>query len=225
MTRGRTIVVRFGGTIALVTVVAACATETTIYRSVPEYQLREGIVPERYVREDGVVVINRPRRLGTAAEGGTTVDPSGREVTDDGTVRLHALLPEQALAHMQQCLLDSDWPLMWEQVISSAIREEYEKGGGFDEFAAYMDRNRHDLYAMLNRMLPSIRSPEVIVETLSAGFQRVRFHWTLAKEFKFAAVDLILEEGGLKVAMIHPYVEPGDTTGSVSYAGRAVGGP
>jgi hypothetical protein len=198
-------------------ILVSCAAETTVYRYVPEYQLREGIVPERYVREDGVVVINRPRRLGAAAEGGTMVDPAGREIAADGAVRLHALLPEQALSHMQQCLLESDWQLMWEQVISATIREEYEKGGGFDEFAAYMDRNRHDLYGMLNRMIPSIRSPEVIVEALSAGFQRVRFHWTLAKEFKFAAVDLTLEEGGLKVAMIHPYAEPANPEMGVSH--------
>lgn len=204
-----------GAVATWLSLLSACAAETTVYRYVPEYQLREGIVPERYVRDDGVLVINRPRLLGAqVGADGAPVDPTGRQENPDGTVVLRALLPDQALGHMQQCLLDSDWALMWEQVISGSIRREYEKGGGFDEFVEYMERHRHDLYAMLNRMIVSLRTPEVTLEVLSNGWQRCRFHWSVASQFKFAAIDLVLEEGGLKVAMIHPFEEPSDDEGA-----------
>lgn len=195
---------------SLSTILFACTTQRVIYKEVPEWKLKTGLIPERIVLDDGTIIINKPRRLGKMAvgeDGEVATDTSGRQEDEDGNVVLRALLPEQLLTHMQQCVFDTDWQLFWDQVLAERTRKEYEKGGGYEEFVEYMERNRDELYAMLNRMSISLRGSEVVIEPGLYGGTRCRFHRTIASEFQFAAIDMVYEPSGMKVLMIYPYTE------------------
>lgn len=196
--------------LSLSTLLFACESQRVIYKEVPEWKLKTGLIQERIVLEDGTIIIHKPRSISEMVgngEGKTVADTTGRNEDEDGNVILRALLPEQLLAHLQQCIFDTDWQLCWDQVLAKRTRKEYEKGGGYEEFADYLQRNRDELYATLSRMTISLRSPEVVMEPGPYGGTRCRFHRTLASEFQFAAIDMVYEPGGMKILMIHPYFE------------------
>lgn len=188
-------------------VLSSCATETVIYHIVPEWQLRQGIVPEGYVDENGVRHVNRAR----VVKGLRIVDPddpnaSAGQVTDaDGNVRYYAMLPEQVLSATIELLVEEDFKTMWDHVLSERTKQRYrEAGGGYEDFERFMQTNRNELFTSLNRMAAEVRQPSVIIEPLPGGGQRMRFHRHFAKEYTYSTVDTIWEDGGLKLLMIHP---------------------
>jgi hypothetical protein len=185
---------------------SACETQTVIYKDVPEYQLRQGIVPERVVLEDGTILIHRPRQLrGVVASTSAGATESGEPAEEGAQGSGPTLMPEQIFTAILFALREGTYENVWDNVLSRQVKERYGDGdAGFDEFSAYMERNRDDLYSMINRLTVSIYSPEVIQEQTPSGGLRYRFHNTVADQFKFAAVDLVYEDYGLKLYAIHP---------------------
>jgi len=185
---------------------ASCATETIVYHEVPEWQLREGVIPEDYIDADGVRHVNRPRDV----HGLTLVNPedpasaSGRTTDAEGNAHYRALIPDQVLSATLELMIAEDYETLWNQVLSERTKREYEKSGGFEAFADFMTRNRNDLYTSLNRMAAEIRQPAVIIEPGPHGGQRVRLHRHFAREYKFSAIDTVWENDGMKLLMIHP---------------------
>ncbi|MCL4210241.1 MAG: hypothetical protein HRU76_12660 [Phycisphaeraceae bacterium] len=179
-----------------------CSTQTIIYKDVPEYQLREGIVQPRVELPDGTIIIHRPRKLGPAVAGGGPA-----ETNPDGTPRFRALQPEQVISFTLRCITDETYELLWEEALAKHTKDEYEAAGmDFDDFAEFMRRNRDDLFAMLNRMVISMGSTEVIVEQGPLGGIRCRFHPYYGRAFKFDTVDMVYEGYGLKLLMIRPRI-------------------
>lgn len=191
-----------GEAAALVAMLAGCATQTIIYKDVPEYQLREGIVQPRVELPDGTIIIHRPRKLGSAVVAGGPA-----ETHPDGTPKFRALQPEQVITFTLQCVTDEAYELLWDEALAKHTKDEYEASGlGFDDFAEFMRRNRDDLYAMLSRMAISMGSTEIIVEQGPLGGLRCRFHPYYARPFKFDTVDMVYEGYGLKLLMIRPRI-------------------
>ncbi|MGI9013461.1 MAG: hypothetical protein ACR2GY_04335 [Phycisphaerales bacterium] len=199
----------FAITVLEVCMLSGCATRTVKYVDVPEWQLREGMVPERYVDADGVLVINRPRRLGNARiESATAAADGSRVELDDGSVKLHALLPGQVVANTVQCIFDEEYDLLWDQVLSERTKQEYERSGqGREGFIAFIEANRNELFPALNRIAIGMQSPEVLHELGPHGGTRLRLHPHFAKDFDFIAVDTVYEDFGMKLLMIHPRIQ------------------
>lgn len=193
--------------IGIALLLTACETQTVIYKDVPEYQLRQGIVPERVVLEDGTILIHRPRQLRgvvTPANAGAAGEP-GTATEGEGGTPTTSLMPEQVFTQVLFALRDGEYQNVWDHVLSNKVKEQYGDGdAGLDAFAGYMERNRDDLYSMINRLSISLYSPEVIQEPGPHGGLRYRFHKTISEQFKFAAVDLVYEDYGLKLYAIHP---------------------
>lgn len=180
-----------------------CSTRKTIYRTVPSYYSEAGVTEGEYIDEEGnrvVVRYDRPagveRRSSTAATGADL-----RRTADDGNVTLYAILPEHVIQHLQQCLLDEEYELLWKQLLAKETRAAYEdEEQGLREFEDWCRRNRNDLYSMLNRMAVSLRSPEVMIQR--AGNQmRVELHPTIGRDFRFTMLDMVYEGYGLKLVM------------------------
>jgi len=187
-----------------ISALAGCGTQTVIYKEVPEYYLTKGLVPERYVREDGAVVIHRARQFDGVVLPGE--EESGRTEQDDGEVTLRAYTPEQLIGIFTKSILDEEYDLLWEQMVSDRVKSEYETDEqGRAEFTDFLARNRDELYGMFNRLSAQMYTPYVISEDGPLGGVRVRFHATVAKDFQFAAVDMVYEDQDLKLLMIHPY--------------------
>ena len=186
-----------------------CETRQVKYVDVPSWQLREGVVSERYIDSDGVLVINRPRKMSGVTDigkDGRGAD-SGRIENETGEVTLQAILPDQVVSHVVQCLFDEEYELLWDQLLSDKTKQQYEEAGqGKQEFIDFLRANRNELYSAMNRMLIGIRSPEVIREAGPHGGTRLRFHPHFADSFEFVAIDTVFENMQMKLLMIHPRI-------------------
>lgn len=193
--------------LATVAVIAGCSPQTVVYHEVPEWQIREGLVPDEYVDEQGVLHVYKAREWGAQ-----DVDPATEDVALGNTAEVsnkdeefHALMPEQVLARLLRALADEEYEFLWDKVLANETRKNYEDhGGGFKGFEQFMTKNRDDLFAAFNRMSIEVRSPAVVHEQGRDGSQRIRFHRHYADQFRFGAIDLVWEDNGLKLLMIHP---------------------
>ncbi|MBQ72448.1 MAG: hypothetical protein CMJ67_06030 [Planctomycetaceae bacterium] len=127
-----------------------------------------------------------------------------REVLDDGTVRLYAILPEHVIANVMSCLRKQEYFELWEQVVANSTRQIYtSRGEGVEEFVQWCVRNRSELMMSLNRMsFGYYGGSDVIIDRLPDLSVRVRFSPTIASQFDFKEVLVVQERDGMKLAGI-----------------------
>lgn len=192
-----------GSAMVIVSLLAGCETRKTIYRKVPMYYAEAGVTEGEYIDDEGNrVVIQYDRPSGVEQrEKSVATSADLRNEDPDGRTTLSAILPEHVILHLQQCLLDEDYELIWDQLLASETKAAYEdEEVGKAEFRRWCERNRNDLYPMLNRLSASIRSPEVMVSQQGKQM-RVEFHPTIGSQFEFTMLDLVYEGQGLKLVM------------------------
>ena len=165
-----------------------------------------GELPDRITLADGTVIIyetiNGPGDLKSRV-GGENVFQI-REEFEDGSIVLRARVPEQVLANTLTCLRNQEYELLWEQLLSERTKRSYElQGKGVEDFANYFAQRRNDLAKTINRMMLGIPRNEVVMENLSGGVIRIRFHPQVGRLFRFKTVDVVSEGPGLKLMMIH----------------------
>lgn len=190
-----------------------------------EYHTRPGFyqkavkepLPDEVVLEDGTIIRyvspNEQTSLGLNASGkndkgkaqGKVFQP--REETEDlagnKQVILRAFLPEHVLYNTLTCLRNEEYHLLWEQGLSKKTQEHYaENEVGEEEFTAFMTKHRHELVATLTRMLAGMSGQEVAIEPLDEGVTRCRLRRQIADPFKFTSVDMVKEDGWLKLLLI-----------------------
>ncbi len=159
--------------------------------------------------------LERKRIREEAMAAGLPVPPEGREpeppeifksreVLDDGTVTLRALLPEHVIANVMTCLRNQEYFELWEQVVAESSRRAYaSRGEGVEEFVAWCVRHRSELMMSLNRMsFGYYGGSDIVVDRLPDLSVRVRFSPTLASQFDFREVLVVQERGGMKLAAI-----------------------
>jgi len=125
-----------------------------------------------------------------------------REEDEEGNITLRAVLPEHVLINALACIRNQEYQLMWEQLLADRTRLDYEDNGGFEAFASYLSKNRHDLVATLTRMVAGIPSQEVSFTRLDDVVTRCRLRPQIAEGFRFKIVDVAKEMGELKLATI-----------------------
>ena len=127
-----------------------------------------------------------------------------REVLEDGSVRLQAILPEHVIANVMACLRNQEYFELWEQVVAKSTQRIYSsRGEGVEEFVAWCVKHRSELMMSLNRMsFGYYGGSDVIVDRLPDFSVRVRFAPTIASEFDFKEVLVVQEREGMKLAGI-----------------------
>jgi hypothetical protein len=184
---------------------AGCEPYRIEYHKRPAYYRRMTDRPldERVVLEDGTILV-----YNEADPFDDSDDKGGapfriREKLDDGSVVLRAILPEHVLANTLECIRNSEYELLWDQMLSERTKLAYEEQNqGVEEFTAFFREHRRELARTLNRMLVGLTAHEVVVETAGDGVTVCRFWPQVAADFKFKHVSMVNEQG-LKLLLIY----------------------
>lgn len=176
-------------------------------RQRPAYYQRmsDAPIPDRVQLDDGTIIVYGPDENGknhfrAQAEG------SGfklRTQDDDGTVRLHALLPEHVVANGLHCLRQGEYRLIWDELLAERTHMAYEAEElGYEDFERFCRINRVEMARTLNRMLVGFVHHEVAVERRGDGIIECRFWPHVENLFDFRVVEIAQEGFGLKLAVI-----------------------
>jgi hypothetical protein len=178
------------------------------YRTRPAFyrQASMGEMPSREKLDDGTIIVWRERGK---SELESRASSSGEDAfkpwdeQEDGTIVLRALLPEHVLSNFAECLLRERYDLLYQQMLAQPTLDAYEEQEkGQEQFAEYCTKHRKELRTVLNRMMLGLTRNEVIVENLEGGIISYRFHPSIGLQYKFKAVDIVSEMGGLKLLRV-----------------------
>ena len=193
--------------VLIVLTLLACKPTRTEYHHRPAFYEKASTqkLEDQVVLDDGTVLIfQSTHKKGVVGYKGSDGSKPFqiREEDDRGRVTLHALLPEHVLINTLTCIRNQEYQLMWEQLLAERTRLDYEDNGGFDVFASYLAKNRHDLVATLNRMVAGIPSQEVSFARVDEVVTRCRLRPQISEGFRFTFVDVVKEMGELKLGTI-----------------------
>lgn len=173
----------------------ACQPERVEYHRRPAFYDRASAqkLPDEVTLEDGTVVKYVPvKRPALSGQSGKPFEL--REEKEDGSVTLHALLPEHVLVNTLNCLRNEEYQLLWEQVLSDRTKHELAKSNqGVEEFMEFFTKNRHELVSCLTRMVAAIPSQEVSFTKMGEGVTRCKLRPQIAGDFRYRIVDVIAE--------------------------------
>jgi len=186
-----------------------CEPYRTEYRTVPSFYADaspQGRLPDPVTLEDGTTIVYQQRSFGgKPTRGGAQEEKIFQPIIEheDGSVELHAILPEHVLGNLMYCLRDEKYELCWEQVLSETTRQALAaQGEGKEEFVGFLQRNRKDLLATCNRMALGMLRQQVIFEPVQGGVIRMKFRPNIAPDFNYRRIDLITEGFEMKLLVI-----------------------
>ncbi len=186
-------------------IMPACTTQRVEYHKRPAWHYAmDREIPDEVVKEDGTVVKYAP--VGGTRSAGVSEYLYGIELRSEdeitGEVTLRAVLPEHVLEQTLICLRDRDWDLLYEQILSTATRENYEsKDRGREEFHAFFEKYRKELGKTIQRLLRGKSFGDVTHRTVD-DYTIVTFAPGSLGNFKFHTVKLVREGEFLKLAVI-----------------------
>lgn len=184
--------------------------------------VEDGPLPEEQRRIDEAALareeakrLERARIRSEAVRAGKPIPPEGlepeepqafmaREVLDDGSVVMRALLPDHVLANTMTSLRNQEYVQLWEQVVAESTKRQYAaEGMGVEDFVRYCTKNRSELMMTLNRMsFGYYGGSDVVLDRLPDLSVRMRFSNKIASQFKFREIYVVQERDGLKLAGI-----------------------
>ncbi|MBC22701.1 MAG: hypothetical protein CMJ32_02135 [Phycisphaerae bacterium] len=189
------------GLVCLVLLTAGCKPYRVEYHKRPAYYRQASAEPliDEIVLEDGTIVRFVEGREQKQAEP-EAEQIKLREEDVKGNVTIRALLPEHVVAHLRGCLVSQEYELIYNQLLANSARNQFESGGGdFESFKVEFSRNRSDLVSALNRMSFGMLRSEVILERVGTNGYRYRFIPQLQDLFKFNVIEIVREDGLLKL--------------------------
>lgn len=199
---GRRVLVSAAGAAALA---CGCQTYRTEYRTRPPFYATASEVPlpSELTLADGTRVIYRD----AVPKGLPGADPDAEpfKVREEinGKVILRCILPEHVIANTMTCLRNEEYDLIWEQLLARRTKDAYAaQGQGYKEFAAFLEANRPEIMTTLNRMGFGFFGPDVVLDRGPGGTVRARFGPRLVEQFEFRSVDMVMEQGGMRLVVI-----------------------
>ena len=186
-------------------ILIGCETQRVEYHTRPAWHYAmDKQMDDEIIQEDGTII--RYATVGGTQSQAVENYLEGIELrTEDeitGEVTLKAILPEHVLEQTLLCLRDRDWDLLYEQVLSTATRENYEKKEyGREEFIAFFEKHRKELGKTVQRLLRGKAFGDVMHTTVG-DLTIVTFTPGSLGNFKFHAVKLVRENEFLKLAVI-----------------------
>ncbi len=125
-----------------------------------------------------------------------------REEERDGSITLRAALPEHVMAHFLEAVKTQQYGPFYSQMLSAEAHQAYERAGGEAVFVEWAEKHRKDLLVFLNRMGSNWSGSEVVTERVSALCMRYRLDRRNLPDIRFGVVEIINEQGGLRLAMV-----------------------
>ncbi|MCA9290098.1 MAG: hypothetical protein KDA25_03155 [Phycisphaerales bacterium] len=190
---------------------AGCETYRIERHHRPGYydSVSETPLPDRVVLEDGTIIVYEQGRRTKSAMTRVAETPGEgfkvREELEDGTVILRAVLPEQALSNVADCLYTEQYDLLYDQALSPRTREALdERGGGKAEFLRFFQSNRRDILVTLNRMIIGLAGQGTTLERMGDNLFRCRLHPSIAKEVKFSQAIIEWDGTNFRFVTIKP---------------------
>jgi hypothetical protein len=183
----------------------ACKTQRVEYHNRPAWHYAmDKEMPNEFVQEDGTIV--RYSTVGGSRSDAVSQYLDGIELRSEdeitGEVTLRAVLPEHVLEQTLICLRDRNWDLLFDQVLSTETRKNYEtKEYGREEFNAFFEKYRKELGKTVQRLLRG-KSFGDVVHKRNGEYTIVAFAPGSLGNFKFHSVTLIQEGEFLKLAVI-----------------------
>jgi len=194
------------GALAIVAplVVAACTPYRIEHRRRAGFESKmvEGGLPDRVVLDDGTVI-----EYTTGPRGASMAPPADegdgaerrvfklRDERPDGSIQLHALVPQNVVANTLVCLRNEEYELLWREMLAQEARDAYERDGqGVEEFADYCRRNRIELAQFLNRMNLGFASYQTVIDRREDGVLVCRLWPKVAELFRFRRVLMVYED-------------------------------
>lgn len=190
----------------------SCAQRTIEYRRVPSWAKHLGASETSDVDEDGneirwVYESSDPTfvAVGTISNEGEyqpgAPPPAPREETPQGPM-LHCMLPMHVVSNFRECLVNEEYDLIWDQLLSEGQRGFYEAGGetGRDAFERFLRQARKDLVTCLRRIEAGDVFGDVQREMIDANSMAMRLHPRVQGEFPvFGIVIVKATDGTLKL--------------------------
>tara|TARA_B110000116_G_scaffold271708_1_gene293316 strand:+ start:849 stop:1454 length:606 start_codon:yes stop_codon:yes gene_type:complete len=181
-----------------------CETQKVEYRHRPTWHTAlsgTAGLPQEETRADGTIVIYSST---TGANGellqeylDTIVLEEKDELT--GEITLRSILPEHVLTHTLTCLRDRNWELLFEQIISTPMKQYYRSEGHSEkEFVAFFAGNRRELAKTLQRMHGGKGFGEVTA-TENNGVITYTFIPRIARNYTFKTASFLRENDYLKL--------------------------
>ncbi len=192
---------------ALTIVLAGCKPYVIEYRKKPRYsdQMKSSSFKDG-VTADGVEIrwLEPQRSDNNGFEqqiGGQTFRI--REEREDGEIILRAKIPQHVLVNTLACLRNSEYKLLWDQMVARSTRRHYEElEDGYQQYEMFMEKNRVKIAALLNRMIAGRTFGDLIKTEMNDGTIHCRLRRHLQRDFKFHEVLIVPEDGGLKLLTI-----------------------
>lgn len=192
---------------------ASCQQRTVEIRRVPSWAQHLGATESTHVDEDG----NEVRWVvehggedfvasGTISADGSFVagepPPPPREETADGPT-LHCLLPMHVVSNLRQCMVDEEYDLIWDQLLSDGQRSFYAEGGdaGRAAFERFLRQARKDLVTCLRRMEAGDVFGDVQRRMLDEQRMAIRLHRRVQGDFP--VYGIVVTQSGDSTLRLH----------------------
>lgn len=185
-----------------------CQQKTVEYRRVPAWAQHLGAGGSSHVDEDGNEfhwVVDRVSEpfiaSGTIGADGSYMagkpPPAPREESEDGP-QLHCALPMHVVTNLRQCMIDEEYDVIWEQLLSDPQRAFYEEGGelGRAAFERFLRQCRKDLVTCLRRMEAGDVFGDVRRDMIDEDRMAVRLHRRVRGEFPVYGIIITQADDG-----------------------------
>ena len=106
------------------------------------------------------------------------------------------------VSNLRECLVNEEYDLIWEQLLSSSQQSFYEAGGeaGREAFERFLRQARKDLVTCLRRMEAGNVFGDVQREMTASGQVALRLHRRVRGEFPIYGIVIVQSsEGTLKL--------------------------
>ncbi len=185
-----------------------CTAPRVEYRRVPAWARQLGATEGTHVNDDGSEVrwVHETKdptfvATGTIGQDGSFepgAAPAGpREETTQGTV-ITCILPMHVVSNLHQCMINEEYDLIWEQMLSDDRRAYYEFGGdeGRAAFQRFLTQARKDLVSCLRRMEAGDPFGDVKREMLDRDRMGVWLHPRVQGEFPIFGIEVMQARDG-----------------------------
>ena len=181
----------------------ACQQAVIEYRQVPDWARHLGAIESSHLEDDGTevrwvhdIVDKTYVATGTIAQDGSFVAgslPLGlREETPEGPV-LHCALPMSVVVNLRECMVNDEYDLIWEQLLSQQQRDHYEAGGeeGRAAYQRFLSQARKDLVTCLRRMEAGSAHGEVKRQMLDSARMGLWLHPRVQGTFPIFGIVIV----------------------------------
>lgn len=121
----------------------------------------------------------------------------------DGSVILVSRAPYQLVVHLRDTLRDGETDLLFEQLLSDRLKQAYiDRGRDPRDAVAFLLRNQRHVQKFLEAVPAGERTPGAVFRPIGRNVYRLETLDKAQLELKFSKMDMIIENGRLRLLML-----------------------